>query len=291
MSPRPKPQSFQSIRRLKETAPALIAALMPTLLAVMCLQVSVAIFSQTVKGHETMVPLQVFLRTFHISWGNTTGTAFAIDRDGKQYLTTAQHVVDGIKSGDKIKISWKQKWHDIAVDVVGKGEGDVDVAVLACPLLLAASKLTLMASLDGLAYGQEVMFLGFPFGWDSRASVQGTHFPIPFVKAAIVSAITAESPRSIYIDGHGNKGFSGGPVVFFKNEKGKKIYYVAGVVSNYPLPRLEPIRNKDGKIIINDHGEPAAYFAENPGFVVAHHIDYATDLIDLNPIGFPLPSE
>ena len=96
-----------------------------------------------------MVLTQVFLRTFHIAWGNFTGTAFAIDRDGKQYLVTARHVVKGIESGDTIKISNKQKWHEIAVNVVGIGKGDVDVTVLACPLLLAAPDLTLIASMGG----------------------------------------------------------------------------------------------------------------------------------------------
>ena len=238
-----------------------------------------------------MVPTQVFLRTFHIAWGNFTGTAFAIDRDGKQYLVTARHVVKGVESGDTIKISNKQKWHEIAVNVVGIGKGDVDVSVLACPLLLAAPDLTLIASMGGLVYGQEVMFLGFPFGWDSSSKGLTSGFPLPFVKSGIVSAITLESPKSIYVDGHGNKGFSGGPVVFVRNGQPKKTYQVAGVVSYYPRPLLEPIRNKDGEVILDSHGKPTAYFAENPGLVVAHHIGYATELIDLNPIGFPLPDK
>ena len=287
-----KPQgTSRSIRRLAEIGSALTVAWVPALLVVMCVQISCAIFAQTATGHESMVPSQVLLRTFHIAWRNESGTAFAIDRDGKQYLITARHVVKGINSGDKIKISWKQKWHEIPVDVVGTGSGAVDVTVLACPLLLAAPSLTLIASMEGLGFGQDVMFLGFPFGWDSSAAGLGTHFPLPFVKAGIVSAITTESPRSIYIDGHGNRGFSGGPVVFVQRKGGKKTYQVAGVVSYYPTPILEPIRNKDGKVFLDGDGEPTAYFAENPGLVVAHNVEYAMELIDLNPIGFPLPGE
>ena len=103
--------------------------------------------------------------------------------------------------------------------------------------------------------------------------------------------INARWYKSIYVDGHGNKGFSGGPVVFVRNGQPKKTYQVAGVVSYYPRPLLEPIRNKDGEVILDSHGKPTAYFAENPGLVVAHHISYATELIDLNPIGFPLPDK
>ena len=237
------------------------------------------------------VPTQVFLRTFHIAWGKSTGTAFAIDRDARQYLVTARHVVRGIKSGDEIAISYKQEWHKIAVDVVGTGKDSIDVTVLACPQLLAPPKLTLTASLGGVLYGQEVKFLGFPFGWDSTAKGPYSDFPLPFVKAGVVSAIATDPCRSVYIDGHGNKGFSGGPVVFVSANGTQDKYRVAGVVSNYPTPLLEPIRSKDGKVIVDSHGEPAAFFAENPGLVVAHDIGYATELIDLKPIGFALPDE
>lgn len=280
----------QSMKCLNEIGQALSGVWAPTLLAVICLQVSDATFARTAKGDEMLVPSQVILRTFHIAWRNSTGTAFAIDREGKQYVVTARHVVKGIKSGDKIKISWKQQWHEVAIEVVGIGKGDVDVTVLAFPRVLAAPKLTLKASIEGLGYGQKVMFLGFPFGWGSRATKLTNGFPLPFVKAGIVSAFTFDSlPRSIFIDGHGNKGFSGGPVVFVRNNGSKKTYQVAGVVSYYPIPQFEPIRNKEGKVILGDDGEPIAYFGENPGLVVAHHITHATELIDLNPIGHPLP--
>ena len=238
-----------------------------------------------------MVPTQVYRRTFHIAWGKGTGTAFAIDRDGKQYLVTARHVVKDIKSGDKIKISRKQKWHEIAVNVVGTGEGAIDVIVLGCPLRLVPSGLPLAASLGGVNYGQELIFLGFPFGWDISATAVTNEFPLPFVKAGIVSAITAGPPRAVYIDGHGNKGFSGGPVVFVPTDGPQQKYQVAGVVSHYPTPLLVPIRNKDGKVILDSNSEPTAFFAENPGFVVAHDVGYATELIDLNPIGFTLSDE
>ena len=279
------------MKRLTEISLALTVARVLAVLVVICIHVGDATFVRTAKASRMSVPAQVILRTFHIAWGNNTGTAFAIDRDDKQYLVTARHVVKGIKSGDKIKISWKQKWHEIAVEVVGIGEGAVDVTVLACPHLLVAPSLTLIASMDGLAYGQEVIFLGFPFGWDSSSTGLTNNFPLPFVKAGIVSAIIVESPKSIYVDGHGNKGFSGGPVVFVRTDGSKKTYQVAGVVSYYPTPQLEPIRNKDGEVILDSHSKPTAYFAENPGLVIAHHISYATELIDLNPVGFPLPDK
>ena len=51
-----------------------------------------------------MVTSNVIQRTFHIRYGSTTGTAFAIDRNKRQYLITARHVVKGITSGSSIEI-------------------------------------------------------------------------------------------------------------------------------------------------------------------------------------------
>ena len=66
---------------------------------------------------------------------------------------------------------------------------------------------------------------------------------------------------------------------------------MAGVVANYPTPLREPIVDKRGNPIVDDHNEPAAFFSENPGFVVAMAISHATGLIDANPVGFQLPTK
>ena len=94
----------------------------------------------------------------------------------------------------------------------------------------------------------------------------------------------------IYIDGHNNRGFSGGPVVFVPNGQPQSNLQIAGVVASYPASR-EPVVNKRGEPITGDDNEPFAYVLENPGFVVAFDIRHATNLIDLNPVGFELPTE
>ena len=93
-------------------------------------------------------------------------------------------------------------------------KADVDVAVLSCPTQLAPMH-PLAASADGLAYGQPVYFLGFPFGWDGGAENINRDFPMPFVKGGDCQRHHRQvTLRRFYIDAHGNKGFSGGPVVF-----------------------------------------------------------------------------
>ncbi len=236
-----------------------------------------------------MITTNVFQRTFHIKRCGSEGTAFAIDRDSKQYLITAHHVIEGIKSGDKIEIFHERQWKNLTVNVVGVGSGTVDVAVLACPIQIAPQH-PLEATSGGLLYGQPVFFLGFPFGLDSGGEKINRGLPLPFVKAGIVSAVIFENSTKIYIDAHGNQGFSGGPVVFMPNNQSlnqNAEYKVAGVVVHYPVRHI-PIVNECGDTIVDNHGEPIGYTPENPGIVVAVGIRHATDLIDTNPIGFKL---
>ena len=236
-----------------------------------------------------MITVSVIHRTFHIRYGGATGTAFAVDHADKQYLVTARHVVPDITTGGTIDIFHDKQWKSFAVTVVGIGAGEKNIAVLACPIRLAPPH-PLEASSAGLAYGQEVYFLGFPFGWDSGAEDINRDFPMPFVKAGVVSAFTFEEPSRMYIDAHGNKGFSGGPVVFRTMNQAGDDFRVAGIVSQAPRPVLTPVVDKLGEPV-RANGAAMAYFAENQGFVLAFDIRHATDMIDANPIGFDLPRD
>ena len=51
-----------------------------------------------------MITSNVIHRTFHVGYGNTTGTAFVIDRDNRQYLNTARHVIKDFTSNSTIAI-------------------------------------------------------------------------------------------------------------------------------------------------------------------------------------------
>lgn len=228
-------------------------------------------------------------RIFRIRYGNGTGTAFVIDRDDRQYLVTARHVVKGITTGESISVLQESQWMQTPIKVIGIGIGAPDIAVLAAPVQLADA-VSLEASSDGLAYAQGVHFLGFPFGWDGAGEDINMDHPLPFIKAGIVSGIKHTDATRIYIDAHGNPGFSGGPVVFARDSDPQKVIRIAGVVAEAPRPRLRSVVDRSGKPLVGGDGEPIAHFAENQGFVVAFGINHATDLIDENPTGFNLPT-
>ena len=228
-------------------------------------------------------------RTFLIKYGDGTGTAFVLDRDDRQYLVTARHVVRGVTTGESISVFHGGQWKQIPIKVVGIGVGAPDIAVLAAPVQLAPAE-SLEASSDGLAYAQDVHFLGFPFGWDGGGEDVNLDHPLPFIKAGIVSSIKHTDATRIYIDAHGNPGFSGGPVAFAKENDPQKVIRIAGVVAESPRPNLRSVVDRSGKRLVDEDGEPIAYFAENQGFVIAFGINHATDLINKNPTGFTLPT-
>ena len=223
-----------------------------------------------------MITTNIIQRMLHIGRDNKTGSAFTFDRGGKQYLVTARHVVEGIASSASIFIAQKKRWSIVDINVVGVGEGEADVAVLACQQQLSPT-LQLEPS-NMFVYGQQAYFLGFPFGWDSGGEHMNNGMPIPFVKTGIISAFTlGDTPvKKIYLDAHVNEGFSGGPVVFDQNG-----LHVAGVVVSYPK-RFRPV--------VDDQGNTVGHAQENPGIVLAISIFNVVALIDANPIGFALPA-
>ena len=227
-----------------------------------------------------MVTANVIHRTFHILRATSRGTAFTLDRGGRQYLVTARHVVEGIVSGESISILHGERWDTVYIEVVGIGKGDVDVAVLSCPQQLSPMH-PLEPTSAGLVYGQQAYFLGFPFGWDGGGASINHDRPLPFVKAGVISALGITDPiKMIYIDSHVNAGFSGGPVVFSRPGKQQNVLFVAGVVVGYP---------KCFQPVYDACGHQVAQAQENPGLVMAVSIEHVVELIDANPIGFALP--
>ena len=237
------------------------------------------------------VTANVIHRTFHIKYQEGTGTGFVIDHGSKEYLVTARHVVEGIESGESIQVFQDNQWKNLVVRVVGIGKDNIDIAVLAYSVSLSPL-IPLVASKSGVAFGQSVAFLGYPFGWDSGYEGMNRGIPFPFVKAGILSAVLPGDVSLLILDAHGNKGFSGGPVVFYPDEQRTNGLRVAGIIAGYPTPEQswQPIVDHEGKEIMDQKGKPIGYIRENPGIVVATDIKHALELIDANPIGLPLPA-
>ena len=113
---------------------------------------------------------------------------------------------------------------------------------------------------DDFYISQDAFFLGFPYGLNMGSGKINNNYPFPFVKKCIFSAIdNTSTPHLIYLDGHNNHGFSGGPVCYFSS-KTKQIH-IAGVVSSF-IHTSESL--------------------ENTGIFIAHPIHYIIKSIKEN---------
>ncbi len=223
-----------------------------------------------------MITGNIIHRVFRIGWGDGGGTAFSVDVDGREYLVTAAHVVAGLPDeGGEIEIFSRGSFKALPVRVVGRSSGPLDTAVLATDSPVAVPNLPAEPSADGIVYGQDVYFLGFPYELPSKATLTDAGYPLPFVKKAIVSQLDMET---FILDGHNNPGFSGGPVVFVPPPSAPPggRFKIAGIISGY---RFEPEPIYRGKDVTE------LSFHHNTGLIVATSIDAALALIKANPIG------
>lgn len=225
-----------------------------------------------------MITNNVIQRTFHIRIGHSIGTCFTIDVDGRQYLVTARHVVSTIIGTQQVSIYHDTQWKDINVTLVGHCSGEIDISVLTTDIRLSPN-FQLPPTMGGIVYGQDVYFLGFPYGMTGEIGQMNRDFPLPFVKKAIVSCFhtTPANVQLLFLDGHNNPGFSGGPVIF--KEPNNNEFKVAGVISGY--------RYNEEPIYQGAHELPLAY-RYNTGIIISYGIKHAVDLINSNPIGFEL---
>lgn len=219
-----------------------------------------------------MITANVIQRTFHLKYGSGTGTCFTIDIDEKQYFVTAKHIIENLINDEEIELYFKNNWVKVKTKLIGHST-NADVSVFSIEQHIGGHPLP--ATLDGIVYGQDLYFLGFPYGLKSEVGVLNREFPLPLVKKGILSAIFSDqSEKYFLIDGHNNPGFSGGPVVYKKS--GSNDFNVGGVISAY--------RYELENTYFNDTPTPIQ-IKTNTGIVIAYSIDNALELIKQNPNG------
>lgn len=223
-----------------------------------------------------MITANVIHRVFMIRWRDQVGTAFAIDIEERQYLITARHIVTSLVGSDTVELFGNGTWNAFPIRLIGHAAADVDISVLAGDHVIVPPNLPLEATSQGVIYGQDLHFLGFPYGMVGNYFFGAGGYPLPLVKRATLSHFQ----RSVYLlDGHNNPGFSGGPVVFVPS--GGKDYKVAAVVSGF--------RAIEEPVFAGGQLTPFVY-RYNTGIIVSHSIDVAVELIRDNPTGCPLAS-
>lgn len=225
-----------------------------------------------------MVPTSnVLQRTFQLAFDGSQGTCFTVDYNDRQYIVTAKHLIEKIKTPATIKIRHDESWKDCQVNLVGHCDETIDISVLTTNFQLSPIH-PLPMDPDNIIFGQEVYFLGFPYGLNTNIGELNRNFPIPFIKKAIFSALYAKLDL-LFLDGHNNPGFSGGPVVFSQRQNSSKGFSVAGVISGYQASTQPVYRAGEATTLESEY---------NTGIICAYGIKHVIRLIDQNPIGFYL---
>jgi hypothetical protein len=239
-------------------------------LALITLTVCIPLLSTAAA--QDAVPTEILQRTIFIKAGSEAGTAFAVDYQGKMYLVTARHVVTGLPTTSNATIqAWQEEqWKDYhTVKTIFPSSSDVDIAVFETDEKVATPySIQPTESTGGVTMGQQVWFLGYPWGISSHF---GDGRIAPFIKRGTMSAIDATKPDAIviYVDGFNNPGFSGGPIVYW--DFAKRAYGILGVVKGY--------KEDAAKVLINGQHVDTQILV-NTGILVAYSIDHAVKAIE-----------
>jgi S1-C subfamily serine protease len=226
-----------------------------------------------------MVPANILQRTFRVKIGDTSGTAFAIERNGRQYLISAAHVFAPIESGGVLEIKNQDKWVKYKSHWIGKANEPIDIAVISLEQQIAPLLPITAIGTKDVFVSRDLFFLGFPYEFATFSGTANAGFPIPLVKKAICAGLITSNEKSVvglYLDGNNNHGFSGGPVV----DTSSTTVQIVAVISGYGYAK-EPVLDPNDKIT-------KFYFRYNTGIIVTYDLQFALNIIDKNPKGFKL---
>ncbi len=246
-------------------------------------------FAEDVKLRRA-IPFGILNRVFPFAYGEHKGSCFIIDTGGRQYIVTARHLVPNISAHDTVRLLINEVWRDVEIIPIFPENKKTDIVALAGNKLVVP-KMDILLGNGGMYVGQDVYFLGFPFGLATQFNKPSLG-RFAFIKKAVLSAVDARegSGNILYLDGHNNPGFSGGPVIFANYAQNERLQ-IAGVISGYKNQPTKVVSAlvEDSDSETNDSKRKVVYYIlENTGIVVAYHIHEIEKAIKANPIGFPL---
>lgn len=214
---------------------------------------------------------EILTNTFFIVTDTTSGTCFLVEESGNEYIVSARHLFKkGIKNGDAITFHLDRGgvFEPFTGNIYLSDNSTVDIVVIKIPKKLSYIKP--YSNIGSYSIGQDSYFLGFPY--KERLSTKMTGGRIPLVKKALISAFYKNNGAEVvFLDGHNNPGFSGGPVIAY--DYYEKNNSVIGVISGY-YPQSNEGKIKAGKAEI-----PFSY-SENSGIIITYPSRYYVEIIN-----------
>ena len=219
---------------------------------------------------QDAVPAEILQRTVLIKVGSAYATAFSLDYEGKLYLVTARHVVAALPDTNAtLQVKQGDKWAELHTKrTLYPPAKEVDIAVFETgEKVTTPFQVTAVRKGVGAALGQQVWFLGYPWGMGSRFM----NGEIPFVKRGTMSAVDHSNPDAVivYIDGFNNPGFSGGPIIYW--DLATHTYGILGVIKGF--------RDDTAKLMVNG-AQVDTELVVNSGILVGYSIQHAIQAIE-----------
>ena len=119
----------------------------------------------------------------------------------------------GLKSDDTVQIRKSDDWLPVKVKVF-RCDDPIDIAVLVPPAQLTVN-FPLEPTMQGIRFGQDMFFMGFPYGILASGQTANWPYPLALIKKGMISGLLYEKGvGTLLLDGHNNPGFSGGPIVY-----------------------------------------------------------------------------
>ncbi len=219
----------------------------------------------------------ILQRTFHMRYGERYGTCFTVDIEYRRYILTARHLVDSIRDDEVIEIRTGDEdnrdiWKSIKVKLVGYGYDGDDIAILA-PEYPFGGEHPIIVTGGDIILSEDVYFLGYPYGRAYGGFELNYGLPLPLVKRATISAINNKA-NLIVLDGNGNPGFSGGPVVRrFQNDSQTVIGVM--VARHQKEQEVRPVSDEMGRYT----------YSESTGIAFAYSCKDINKIVASNPKG------
>lgn len=226
------------------------------------------------------VTSNVLQRVLQVRSPSTVCSAFTIEIVKKQYLVTARHCVDGVTDSKHLLVRQGNDWTPIVGPIFLPSNSEVDIAAIGLAQSIT-SEAEFQPTSDGIVLGQPVFFIGYPYDLSTKwkPSDAANFSEIAFIKAGILSAMDSRNPQAImlYIDGHNNPGFSGGPIVFRPSPNSP--FRVAAVVKGFRGEATPVVKGEN----LQDPNAPAyedLYTRANTGIVVGYSIQHIVNAIN-----------
>lgn len=206
---------------------------------------------------------------FFLKSDDSTGSSFTVTERGQQYLVSARHLFTKHNHGNEVTVELfhENAWKEITGTIFFHVKSAIDVCVIKLPYAIAREYE--FAKDAQMYFGKDLFMLGFPYGLHQDSGELNRNFPFPFVKKGYFSAVnkTEEGGTVFFLDGHNNKGFSGGPVASYDPATRKN--YIHGIISGY-ITQEGDIETPFGNWKYN----------ENSGIVITYSISHVFEIIE-----------